>query len=200
MSFLHIYDAEYRRLLDGRAEGFRKIFELLERKGLQSYRIIETGTVRRADAWADEGQSTRLFDKFVNYHDGVVFSVDLSSESIAVSRSLTSLKTHCVCADSVRFLHSLAQLSDGYLNFDLIYLDSFDFDRGDPLPSSFHHMKELTAIGKLKPGTIVAIDDNFFENGLSFGKGLLVHEYFSNIGVPLVFDGYQKIWLVPDER
>ncbi len=197
MSFLEKFDTDYRDLLQKRAEGFRVMFELLEYMEASHYRILETGSLRLLDNWAGDGQSTRLFDAFVNFHNGVVFSVDIDPAVIAVARSTVSSRTHCICSDSVRFLNDFTAMTGGCCGFDLIYLDSFDLDVNNPGPSAFHHMKELMAVGRLKPGTIVAVDDNLVIDGHSIGKGYLVEAYFANIDVPLIYNGYQKVWRMP---
>jgi len=196
VSFLNKFDTEFRDRLEKRAEGFRKIFELMEAKETKRYLILETGMLRHVDNWAGDGQSTILFDAFVNFYEGAVFSIDIDPRVVATARSVVSPKTHCICSDSVRFLFDLVGISNGCGNFDLIYLDSYDLDLNNPDPSSFHHMKELMAIGRLRPGTIVAVDDNLIIDGRFVGKGRMVQEYFSNIDVKLLYDGYQKVWQV----
>jgi hypothetical protein len=195
-TFLSIYDNEYAGRLGKRSEGFREIFRALEVQNKEFYRIVETGTTRKADNWEGDGQSTILFDKFVNFYDGAVFSCDIDPVAVGVARSLTSYKTHCVCSDSVRFLKHYSDLSGSDKQADLFYLDSFDLKLDDPFPSMFHHIKELLAIGSLRKGVVIAVDDNLVHNGQDIGKGKLVAEYFSNLGVDKLYDGYQSVWQV----
>ena len=150
MSFLETFDRDYAGLLANRATGFRAIFELLELADANRYLILETGTLRLLDNWAGDGQSTRLFDAFVNFHDGAVFSVDIDPKAVAVARAAVSARTHCVCADSVAFLRDVSRMAPG--GFDLVYLDSLDLDVNNPAPSAFHHIKELLALGTLAAG------------------------------------------------
>ena len=71
---------------------------------------------------------------------------------------------------------------------DVLYLDSFDVDFNNPVPSSFHHIKELLAIfPKIQKGTLIVVDDNF--NGK--GKGQMIKDYMKNIGINPFFDEYQ---------
>jgi len=172
------------------------MFMALEKLGKSYYRIFETGTTRVAGNWEGDGQSTVLFDKFVNFYDGVVFSVDIDPRAIANARGLVSYKTQCVCGDSVRFLKSMADMTNSRCAADLVYLDSYDLDVDDPLPSMFHHIKELLALGSLASGTLVVVDDNLVYNGKDTGKGKFVEEYFNNIGVKIIYRGYQMIWQV----
>lgn len=193
-SFLTKYEAEFAHRLGERKEGFRFLFQQLEAKSKRRYNILETGSVRHVGNWEGDGQSTILFDSFINFHDGMLFSIDLNVDSTAASRRSTSAKTHCICSDSVRFIKDLGRLSDGGLRFDLLYLDSFDVDFSNPAPSSFHHIKEILAMGTTVDGLIVAIDDNIEIEGKLIGKGGMAYEYFSDLGIDPIYRGYQLIW------
>ncbi len=188
-NFLEIYDANFASRLGSRSEGFRKIFELLEAKKVKNYMILETGTVRTINDWSD-GQSTRLFDMFVNFYQGNVYSVDISEDACATCQSVVSPKVFFRCGDSVQFLHERPSTE----KFDLIYLDSFDIDFEKPHPSSLHHIFELCSVlhKNTKPGTIIAIDHN--KEGA--GKGGYIKQYFDMIGMKKVYDGYQLIYQV----
>jgi hypothetical protein len=188
-NFLEFYDSKLSPLLGIRAEGFHKIFELLEEKKVKNYMILETGTVRTINEWSD-GQSTRLFDMFVNFYQGNVYSVDISEDACATSKSIVTPKVLFRCGDSVQFLHE--RPSDE--KFDLIYLDSFDVDFENHHPSSLHHIFELCSVlhKNTKPGTIIAIDDN--KEGA--GKGQYIQQYFDMIGMKKVYDGYQLIYQI----
>ena len=100
------------------------------------------------------------------------------------------------CSDSVEFLWQAnlnLTLENHYV--DLLYLDSFDYESSDPWPSAAHHMKELAAIiSRLRPGSLVAVDDNFIVNGQRQGKGAYVYDFMNSIGKTLLHDGYQLIW------
>ena len=195
-TFVAKYDAEFAGRLAHRSNGFREIFRALEKQGRRYYRIVETGTVRLRDNWVGDGQSTVLFDQFVTFHDGVVFSIDLDPAAVALARSMTSHRTHCICANSVRFLKDFCTMLAADKRPDLFYLDSFDFEPQDPYPSMIHHIKELLAIGGLSEGTIIAVDDNVFQDGKLFGKGQLVADYFANVGIRKIYEGYQIVWQV----
>jgi len=77
-SFLPVYDAEYAEKLGLRGETFRRIFEILEAMEKSSYTIVETGCARKQDNWGGDGQSTLLFDRFVNHWGGSVRTVDIN--------------------------------------------------------------------------------------------------------------------------
>ncbi|MFI4980533.1 MAG: hypothetical protein ACHQIO_09300 [Nevskiales bacterium] len=78
----------------------------------------------------------------------------------------------------------------------LLYLDSYDVDLADPLPSAIHHALELTAARALiGPGSIVCVDDYGFGSG--GGKGMILDKFFSSIRAQVLYSGYQKVWRVP---
>jgi hypothetical protein len=58
-----------------------------------------------------------------------------------------------------------------------------------------HHIKELACIvSRMKTGSLVAVDDNYKENGVRVGKGVYVHEFMTSIGATLIHDGVQCVW------
>ena len=199
-SYLDRYDRQFAPLLAMRAPSFRLMFELLEQKSRALDRpllIVETGSARVPGRWAGEGQSTVLWDDFSQYVEAEIHSVDIDPNAARVLREEfkvgESVRIHT--RDSVSFLHEFAT-SEPVRQIDLLYLDSFDFDIANPFPSSFHHMKELTAVRpSLGPGTIIAVDDNVqVEGGDYVGKGMFVDEWFSQVGIPRIYTGYQFIW------
>lgn len=190
-SFLPIYLEKYAARLGVRRDGFRSMFSLLEAARPQGdFRIVETGSMRVLDNWAGDGQSTILFDQFVTFHGGEVLTVDMSPECGDLIARTCSEQVRFTCDDSVRYLHKLRTTGDQRI--DLLYLDSFDLDFNQPTPSAFHHIKELLAIWPaLAPGAVIVVDDN--PPGM-IGKGYLVENFFDHLGIPRVFDGYQKLW------
>ena len=194
--FITKYDSEYAGRLDRRADGFRTIFGLLEARPQRNYQILETGCVRGVDNWIGDGQSTVLFNSFLNFYDGLLISVDLSPDAIAVARRITSKKSHFVCSDSIRFLRDLNKLAGNGLKLDLVYLNSFDVDFDNAEPSAFHHIEELLSLGAASKGAILAIDDNLLVNGTWVGKGALVDKYLSDIGIQAIYRGYQFVWQI----
>lgn len=161
--------------------------------------IIETGCARydkNSEGFDGDGFSTIIFDTFINQHGGEFRTVDINPDNVAFAKTQVSEKTQVFCSDSVKFLHELNQeLKNSNKHIDLLYLDSFDFDPNNPHPSSLHHVKELTAIfASLRPGTMIAVDDNFGTATDRNGKGKYVEEFMKDIGVPLFRDGYQLLW------
>lgn len=166
--------------------------------------IIETGCARPPHkdwgnedvSFKDEGFSTRIFDAFINQHGGELHSVDINPDNVEYARTQVSDQVQVHCSDSVEFLWQAnlnLTIENHYV--DLLYLDSFDYEPSDPWPSAAHHMKELAAIiSRLRPGSLVAVDDNFIVNGQRQGKGAYVYDFMTSIGKPMLHDGYQLIW------
>jgi hypothetical protein len=208
--FIDLFDREFGPKLANRTFTFRKMFEILESKQQSFYTIVETGCARKKDNWAGDGQSSILFDKFLNVYDGLLHTVDLDPTACSELRKHVSQKTRISCSDSVVFLH---QLVTGHpeLKIDLLYLDSYDIDWSNPHPSSLHHLKELCAVkSALRPGTLIVVDDTvktlgvlttpmpdnkfkievFKDTGL-IGKGVYVDDFLTSIGCQRIFEGYQ---------
>ena len=177
------------RDLDRRGSAFDTITQHLESLS-RDVVIVETGCLRQEGNWGGDGQSTLVWDAFVNYQGGQVFSVDLDVKAAALANSLTSDKTRVEANDSIKYLIHMTTLG---LSIDLLYLDSYDIDWNDPEPSMRHHEKELDAAWPmLKPGSIVAVDDNL----PGVGKGYLVGLVADCKGWTVLADGYVQAWIV----
>jgi hypothetical protein len=115
--------------------------------------IVETGT----SAYGTD--SSRLFDSFVRSFGGSFFSVDINSYPSRRLRIAKSRFSKFFVMDSVAFLQKLTVLT-GASQVNLFYLDSWDVDWGDPIPSAMHGQKEIESIKPfLRTGTILVIDD-----------------------------------------
>ncbi len=191
-SFLDLFDNKYGPYLAGRQRTFRKIMELLEFKSKDFYTIVETGCYRAVSIDGD-GHSTLLFDDFVNYYDGIVFTVDIDKKACDKCERVTSSKVRVHNGDSVEFLWNFDYEKD----IDLVYLDSYDIVMSNTEtahPSMLHHIKELCAIiGKLKLGAIVLVDDNLNEK---IGKGAYVNDFMKNLGYKKIVDEWQIGWIL----
>ena len=198
-NFKHLLDingsAEKRGLLKdiyNRSRGYEIIFEeLLSLKDF-NFKIIETGTVRTPNNWKD-GNSGFLFAEFVKIHGGFVRSVDIDQEAVKTANTFIDQTYYkSFCSDSVLWLSSLTDLHE----IDLFYLDSYDVKWKNDKPSAEHHLKEFKVIEPfLKPGSIVAIDDNaFLSNGQRTGKGRMIVEYLESKNIFPLYDEYQIIY------
>lgn len=208
MVWLESFDSNYRTRLSPRSngakrglveghiqryQGFRLMFDLLLKNRSHGHEIIETGTLRNPGNWKD-GQSAALFTEFADHHGGRVRSVDIDRAACDSARAaIPSKRFEVQCSDSVAWLTSLDDLDQ----VDLFYLDSWDVKWDNDADSADHHLREFVAIeNHLKPGAVVAIDDNsrFRDSGRRTGKGRRIVEYLDQQGKQPIYDGYQIIY------
>ncbi len=193
LSFEERFRTLLKPILNERAEGFGVIFDALRDYGACPV-IVETGCLRIPGNWAGDGQSTFMFDAFAQETSGSVISVDVAEESIATARRACGGSTQLIWNDSVAALNAIGSLVSKPVA--LLYLNSYDFDEADPLPSAIHHAIEFMAARRLIGArTIIAVDD--YALGREGGKGMIVDRYLDGIGVKPLYQGYQKIWQLP---
>lgn len=176
-----------------RAVGFDIIFRLLLNQKLSNFGIVETGTLRTPGNWVD-GQSAKLFTEFVDQHGGWMRSVDIDPKACQTARDhITSANFSVEQSDSVAWLAQQTDLNQ----VDLFYLDSWDVDWMDDTASADHHLREFQTIEPhLKPGCVVALDDNsrWVNNYRRTGKGRRVVEYLQDQNHLPIYDEYQIIF------
>lgn len=166
-----VYNKEFSDILDreillARSKSFRKIFQYLIDLERDFYHIVETGSIRAWDQWGD-GQSTRLFDSFVNFYDGYVTTIDINEDCTRLTHNNTSDKVEAINGNSLEVLPKIENCAD------LLYLDSFDFVEGKELESGLHHLYELVCSNNIiDTDTLIAVDDTD-ENGEGKGKFVL---------------------------
>jgi len=198
LDFKEIFEKYFFPRLDGdrkRSDGFSKIFEELLKIESRPV-ILETGCMRVPGNWDGDGQSTFMFDVFCQKRNGFFISIDVNTESIDTARKACSDNTILILGDSVSALRQLSQLMPG-LKADLIYLDSFDVDANNPMPSAIHHSLEMIAVSPMvKSGTIICVDD-YRVRGIEGGKGLIVDQFMQTINAEVIHDAYQKAWRMP---
>ena len=185
-----------RSLVEGiykRAAGFDIMFDLLLSQRRKNFSIVETGTLRNPGNWKD-GQSAALFTEFVDWHGGQMRSVDIDPTAVAIARDhVSSDRFSVTCSDSVSWLESLTDRDD----VDLYYLDSWDVKWENDIDSANHHLNEFRAIEPhLKPGCVVAIDDNsrWAATLARTGKGRAIVEYLEAKNHLPIYDEYQIIF------
>jgi len=174
-----------------RRYGFETIFKELEKTQKEFFTIVETGTTRKPPshrlAWKD-GLSTILFENFVEYYNGRIYSIDIDKSACENCRNITGSKVSVINDDSCKVLEKIDQ------PVDLYYLDSYDADRNDPLPSQEHHLREFKAIEPFLQNNIVAIDDNYIINKTNVGKGKLIEDYLASKKIYPIYKGYQIVY------
>ncbi len=152
--------------------------------------IVETGTARKGVLWCEtDGCSTIIFSHWANRNNAILYSVDIDANSLQVAKETVGAyanNVHFVQSDSVFFLSNFNQ------PIDFLYLDSFDYEFNNPLPSQLHHLHEIEAAYPwLHDNSIVMIDDCDLPGG---GKGKLVIEFLLNKGWRIIFSKYQVIF------
>ncbi len=140
--------------------------------------LVETGTARGGRSnCAGDGCSTPIFAEWASQHGALLYSVDIDRTAlITAERCLGDLYKYVkfVHSDSIVFLKNFNQ------KIDFLYLDSYDFDFKNPLPSQQHHYQEIVAAYPwLTDQTIILIDDCDLPHG---GKGKLVIEFLLEKG------------------
>jgi hypothetical protein len=210
--FWDFFNFEAAPLLAARQQTMRQVFEYLDAMS-GSVTILETGCTRVRGNWTGDGQSTVLFDKFINTRDeqSTCHAVDINADSVRECRSLVSQRTQVFQQDSVEFLSRfVSELKSKDKTIDLLYLDSFDLDTNYWQPSAIHHLKELAvALRALHPASLVVVDDcpstgdfilqdnnsiNFVTHPKVGGKGRLVAEFADAVGAKCIFSKYQAGW------
>lgn len=206
-NWLDIYDRQYSGLLDlnsngekrglrdniyNRSRGYRLIFELLLQQKSTGFEIIETGTVRNPMNWKD-GNSGFLFSELARAHGGKVQSVDVDQAAVDRANNFIGGEWYTsFCSDSVAWLAQQQNLDQ----IDLFYLDSYDVEWLNDSPSADHHLREFQTIEPfIKPGAVVAIDDNaYLLDGRRTGKGRAIVEYLADKNIVPLYDQYQIIY------
>lgn len=152
--------------------------------------IGETGSLRILDNWEGDGQSTRLWDFIAKYTNGRAYSIDKSQETHLLV-GLNCPNVVSFCDDSLMILPSLEHLVK---NFDLLYLDSMDYEPPFAL-SEIHHAGELAfCYPRLKSGCLIAVDDCHSDFQ---GKHVFVKAFFDRMGIAPLLKSYITIWKKP---
>jgi predicted O-methyltransferase YrrM len=172
---------------DKRYVSLAKALNLLQQRKAKV--VVETGTARDGKKnFTGDGGSTIILGDWVNQNRAFLYSVDISPKAVAKAKKATKLYSKhvdIVCSDSIQFLTNFKQ------PIDFLYLDSFDFDSGNPAPSQEHHLKEIiAAYPKLHKNSVVMIDDCALPHG---GKGKLVIQFLLSKGWKILYEGYQAI-------
>ena len=168
--------------------------------------IVETGMMRTDDNYEGDGMSTLLWHNLINVmKKGSYISIDNSKEAIDFARTklgLDEFDNKLIHGDSVSTLFRLSRYWDPANNkIDLLYLDSFDMEFPDPVPSFTHIMFEFMAVKQfLAKDALICADDNIRvlrDNETEeryVSKGEYIRQYFEKIGNKPIHEGYQIVW------
>ena len=202
-----------------RSLSFTKIFDYLDKQP-DPIIIVETGCLRIKDNFLGDGQSTLLFDKYIQSrgNGSKVFTVDVDPVATNTCKKIVSDNVDIFTGDSVKYLSDLSnKFYEKKINVSMFFLDSYDVEWINPGESAEHHLKEIKCIENLlNEKTIVVVDDapimcpltqtESQENSLEVikqspapqpfigGKGSLVHKYALSVGAKLYFSHYQTAW------
>lgn len=192
MNIEELKQTVYQHAGDLRRETFVMAIDLAYQRDFRH--IVETGTIRTATNCPD-GLSTLTWALYCELVKSQCISVDISKDSIAQSRLAVQgheFRVEYIQQDSVTFLSKHKD------PIDLLYLDSYDYEESNPLPSQLHQMAELgAAYGKLSARSLVLMDDCALFGG---GKGLLSAKFLEQRGWKLLANKYQKLYSSPDYK
>ncbi len=151
--------------------------------------IVETGTARDGlNGCIGDGCSTCIFSEWAELYGASFYSVDINDSNLReAKKALNSAETvsHLILSDSVEFLQNFGR------PIDFLYLDSYDFEWDNPIPSQQHHLSEIIAAYPwLHENSVVMIDDCDLPHG---GKGKLVIEFLLSRGWKITAKKYQVI-------
>lgn len=175
-------------VVGSRRPTFELALRMIDARGIKT--IVETGTARGPKPFDGDGGFTPIFGYWCSLNNADLYSIDINPDAIKNAQNLTknfANNVHLIIDDSVHFLRNFNK------QIDFLYLDSFDFDAGNPLPSQEHHLKEIeTVYEKLAPHAVIMIDDCDLPYG---GKGKLVIDYLLKKGWVICAQGYQVIMI-----
>ena len=212
----YIWFEEIKEKLGIRSTSFMKIFNYLDSQP-DPITIVETGCLRIKDNFEGDGQSTLLFDKYIQTRDekSKVYTVDINPEATKECKKIVSDNVEINTGDSVEYLGNLTQqFIKDKKKVTIFYLDSFDVNWKYHYQSASNNLKEMSAISKIiDENTLIVVDDApiiapvQIENNKYIpinklpapkpyigGKGFLVHEYAMTCGAEIFFSNYQTAW------
>jgi len=180
---------------DKRVSTFKAALEFLERTKPKV--LIETGTSRgRFDinlpSMCGDGGSTLIFAIWCSKNNSKVYTIDIDPvciENCKLNIEALGLSEYVefVVSDSVKYLDECE-----HKDIQFVFLDSYDFDYGNPQPSQIHHLKEYLAIkNKLHNTCCILIDDCDLPYG---GKGCMVEPELLKDKFKLKISEYQHLY------
>jgi len=128
---------------------FKHLFKEME--GIKNPYILESGIASAGT------NSTYLFNEYVRKYGGFFWSVDINKHLVDSCKGNMCPATELICSDSVTFFKNWSTSHDAA---NVIYLDSYDLDFYNPLPSGNHGLAEYKSLMPvIKKDTLLLIDD-----------------------------------------
>lgn len=186
-------DLTFKSILPKTKEQFDRQFDVifgeLEKLNLEKYYICETGCIRSLTQFDWQGNFTILANNFLEFHDGIIYTCNIDSDSINLCKDLS--KTKASLMDSILFLSTLNEINE----VNLFYLDSMDIDKHNPVPSMKHHYDEfLTLIKNRTHGNFyLVIDDNISDN---IQKGYYINKLMTKLNIMPLLHSYQTMYWI----
>ena len=186
-------DLTFKSILPKTKEQFDRQFDVifgeLEKLNLEKYYICETGCIRSLTQFDWQGNFTILANNFLEFHDGIIYTCNIDSDSINLCKDLS--KTKASLMDSILFLSTLNEINE----VNLFYLDSMDIDKHNPVPSMKHHYDEfLTLIKNRTHGNFyLIIDDNISDN---IQKGYYINKLMTKLNIMPLLHSYQTMYWI----
>jgi hypothetical protein len=180
--------------LSYRKDTFKKMIEHFEiAASLGFTQLIETGTARVRGNWQGDGQSTLIWDWLASELSGThVLSIDRDQRAVDIASEQTEHVDFQV-GDSLEVLPSIDP--EVLEKVGLLYLDSLDFEWGQPNTAAQHTLGELLKVwDHLPSGCMIAVDDCHSPYA---GKHTAVAAFMSGQGIAPAFTGYQMAWVKP---
>lgn len=170
-----------------RLESFEIVARYVMEHADDIHLMVETGCYRGNGG---DGGSTKIFALLAREIGADFTSVDLDEEHVKLARQFLTpellKKANIVVDDSVHYL------SVNQRQINILYLDSYDYNAGDPLPCQMHQLAEFgAAYGKLSEHCLVLLDDNVEGTG---GKTKLAAQFIESKGFTKIYENYQIIF------
>lgn len=180
----------------GRVISFDLIYELLRHK--KNMQFLEIGMTRNENNIMGDGFSTPYFAWLSNYTNSNMTSIDISEENknncaeILKNYNLLNNNIELIVADALVYFKKWDK------NIDFIYLDAWDYTKGNEEKSADSHFKVFQLIEKwLNSDSYILIDDIINKETYE-GKGKYLIPYLMKKKYELIYKGYQYLFRKPE--
>jgi len=168
---------------------------------LEKINFLETGTSQNFK----DGCLGLFFAYLVKETEGKFYTVDIFEDKVQKTKEILekyipNLDARFYVDDSVNFCKNTQ------MTFNLIHLDSWDFDLKNPFPSALHGWREFETLqDKVEDGGIVIVDDNWMKDSwLQWNwhnsEGEIVSHERIDINYPIVGKGAHVYQYVDSDK